>query len=217
MDFSDEAIYNEMLQGLGIFDDLLPVPKKGDKPVDKQTEPSKTDWEPPVQILGFQHLTHIRMERGYSPYKKIGYFSHLLDQYLGRNYEQSICPQVLKILKRHKLNVHKKNAYFLARKYLKQAGHTSPAYRRIFWALKKLGGYGLRISPQLEELIKADFEGLAELFDQKNFEGRKNMISYNLVMQIIFARHGVTSFYHLPGIKDSKKYQSLLDMYRELR
>lgn len=172
-------------------------------------------YEAPQYLPSFVQLTHIQPGRGFSPYKRLVHLQHHLDQLMGVGTSTKIALDTLKVIRKARINPKTPFAYQRSRLAIKRAGLGSPGYRKIFWALREMGGYQIKLTGNQEKNIKEDFLRLTEAFDR--MKQRKNFPSYYVMIQLLFSKWGVDCFYKLPTIKDSKKYEKLLGMYRELR
>ena len=170
-------------------------------------------------LPSFVHMTHLVPERSYVPYKRITHFVQHLAQVTGRNWREEDW-KVVDSLRREKVDVADPMAYFTVRRLLKRWGYTSPHYRRIFAMLRKMGsGSVLTLSYQQERVIRTDFLTLCRKFEHRHGHrgsGRKNFISYYLIVQLLLIKYGVESYYDLPSIKDNSKFRALIDMYKSL-
>lgn len=217
-----DPTYAEMLRELGIEvsdDEVLgEVLSGGD--AEMAVEAAVEEEERPKMIPGFQHMQHMYRERDYVPYRRVSHFVQMLDQTQGfPSGDREIGRDVLRLLRRKRVDPKHRMAYFRARRILKENGYSSPEYRRIFWALREMGGPVPSVDGSLIVRMQKDFEGLSKAFDvwRARKTGRKNFPSYYLIVQLMFKKYGVKSFYELPSIKDRKKFDKLMSMYRELR
>lgn len=166
------------------------------------------------EMVGFEHMTHLVPARPYAPYKRMTYFSQLLAQATGRNGDVAMMKPIISRLKRAGVKTGDEMAYFRIRRLLKKWGYTSPHYRQIFAMLRAMGGPVLKISYAYEVRIRADFANLCRAFEAGgSLHGRKNFMSYFLVMQLLVDKYKLRCFYKLPSIKDSQKFKSLVALY----
>lgn len=173
-------------------------------------------WEEPKYLPSFTHLTHLQADRGFVPYRRKTHFQHLLEQVQGCIDSSPIARKTLTTLRRARVNPKKPYAYHRSRLILKRKGMGSAAYRCIFWALKTMGGPVLKLKPAEETALKKDFDELCECFERSEGQ-RKNFLSYYVVLQLLLSKWKIPCFYKLPTVKDTKKFNRVLDMYRSMR
>lgn len=180
--------------------------------------PPSPTYEEYKALPSFQHLTHVQPERPRVPYKRTTHFAAHLAQVTGRVSTLSLPPGIVRRLRRAGVKPTKPDSYFRIRRLLKKWGNSSPEYRCIFTLLKKMGGPVVTLSYEQERAIRQDFEQLSRLWDRQKplGETRKNFPSYYLVVQLLFKKHGIQSFYTLPSIKDTKKFDSIVEAYQQV-
>ncbi len=218
-------VYAEMLRQAGFEaaaadleapEPIAPPPARSPTPPPPLPSPaSYMEYEPPQYLPSYTQLQHIKLERGFAPYRRQTHFQHHLDQLMGVGEPTPVSRKVLSLLRRAKLNVHAAFAYYRARAIVKRNGLGSHGYRQIFWALREMGGRVLQLTGEQEQAMKRDFEMLCEAFDRRRL--RKNFLSYPVVIQLLLSKYNVTSYYKLPSVKDERKYARLMEMYRQLR
>ena len=206
-----DPIYAQMLRDAGIEIDEAEVAMQPQ--VDEVFVPKEPEFEP---IMGFQHMTHITQPRKRVPYRRISHFEHVLDQVTGQVPDSVEYKECLRRLKRSHLNVHTPMAYFRARAILKRTDYTSPHYRCIFRALREMGGYAISLSHIERQNIINDFIHYDSIWKERRPAGRKNFISYHVMMRLLFTKHNVDMPYILPGVRDGRKFDTLMNYYRSL-
>ena len=180
---------------------------------DTQAYHPTTDEEPQRMIPSFVHMTHMTADRPYVPYKRMTHFIQHCVQVTGRNWSPELQP-IVRRLKKAGVKVKDPMAYFRVRRLLKKWGFTSPHYRTIFALLKQMGGEVVAVPYKYEMALRQDFERLCAAFDEsRSIHGRKNFLSYYLVVQLLLDKYKIRSFYKLPSIKDRVKFSSLVETY----
>jgi hypothetical protein len=216
----DYETYALMLRELGIevaAADVTPDAADVAPPLPLPREP-RNDFADEFEMqVGFEHMTHLVPHRPYAPYKRMTYFSQLLAQVTGRNGDEASMRPIISRLKRAGVKVGDEMAYFRIRRLLKKWGYTSPQYRQIFAMLKAMGGQVLKLTYGYEMRIRGDFSNLCRAFEKGgSLHGRKNFLSYFVVVQLLVKKYRLPCFYKLPSIKDTQKFQSLVDLYYKL-
>lgn len=215
----DYETYALMLRELGI--DVGPADVTPDDsdvaPPSPAAYTPRNDFEDFEMVVGFEHMTHLVPARPYAPYKRMTYFSQLLAQATGRNGDPAMMKPIISRLKRAGVKVGDEMAYFRVRRLLKKWGYTSPQYRQIFAMLRSMGGPVLKLTYGYEVRIRQDFSNLCRAFEKGgSLHGRKNFLSYFVVVQLLVKKYKLPCFYKLPSIKDSQKFASLVDLYHNI-
>ena len=226
-----EPIYASMLREIGITvsDEEIesatePLPRPASPPwVTDRTSPEFPNApsytalhpEPPDFVVGYVHMTHLQPPRRRQNYIARSHFQAVLAQVTGRLPSSPTLTDTYRILRRSRLNVHQPLAYFRARSILRRHGKTSPHYRCIFAALGMLGGPLPHVSSVVEQQICSDFDMLDQRWRTRPdmHVGRKSRPSFYCVVRFLFEKYGVKTFYAMPGLKDKKKYERVVELY----
>lgn len=170
-------------------------------------------------LPSFVHLTHLTRDRMHTPYRRATHFAHHMEQLTGRNADPTTLKPLIRRLKRAGVKADREPmAYYRVRRLLKRWGYGPREYRCIFAMLKAMGGPVLSLSYPQEQAIRSDFEALCAAFDQRREVqggggGRKNFLSYYLVIQLLLDKYRIPSFYRLPSVKDVGKFRAIMEHY----
>lgn len=175
--------------------------------------PSPRREEPPQQLPSFVHLQQLVQDPRHVPYKRASHFATHLAQLTGHAWHEDLLA-VERRLKKARVKVTDEMAYFRVRRLLKRWGYGSREYRCIFGILRHMGGAVLRLSYPQETALRQDFDRLSAAFDSaKPMHGRKNFLSYYLVVQLLLDKYKIRCHYKLPSIKDTNKFKALMAAY----
>lgn len=149
-------------------------------------------------------------------YKRITHFREHVRRYVGARFTD-IPAEVIESLKQNKdIDVEDPNCYEQVKKALKQLKKPK-LYKEIFTIIYELGGRPPKIDNIILDLYD-NFKAFDYYYEQFRKEtGRKNGISYYIVLDIILKEMGYESYYYLPYLKDEELRGKVLDIFSRIR
>ena len=196
--------------------EYLGMQHKDQPATDRDIQQKDTEYTP---IAQWKHVHgQCQPDDAKVPYKRRTHFLAHLNQLTGRNGITRLPKGLLAKIKRSRVDVTNPMAYHRIRRLMKKWGYSSTEYRHIFAVLRYRGGPVLTLTYQQERAIRQDFEELCDLFDRRRPLGyeRKAMMSYYLCIQFLLKKYHIYSYYVLPSIKDTAKFERLVQAYSDL-
>lgn len=149
-------------------------------------------------------------------YKRITHFREHVRRFAGARFTD-IPEEVIQSLKANQdIRVEDVNCYDQVKKALKQLKRPK-LYKEIFTIIYELGGRPPKIDHIINELYDK-FKAFDYYYEQiRKDTGRKNGISYYMVLDIMLREMGCESYYTLPYLKDEELRLKVLRIFERVR
>jgi hypothetical protein len=149
-------------------------------------------------------------------YKRITHFREHVRRYVGARFT-NIPEDVIEAIRDNtSVDVQSPTCYNDVKKALKQLKEPK-LYKEIFTIIYELGG----TAPKIDHIIQNLYDNYAAFdyyYEQiRKDTGRKNGISYYMVLDMMLKEMGYTPYYELPYLKDEELRQKVLDIFLRIR
>lgn len=224
----ESQIYSDMLSQLGIPLTPPSTPKKK-RLIIRVPIPLQFQMERYPMLPSYDQLKNSNFKSMYTPYKRMTHWTQHINQICGRGGTYSerkrngamvktviLPPEILGKCRAAMVDVNDPDCYFQVRHVLKH-WKKPKLYKHIFSIIRLLGGKTIHIPYYVESQMQNDFIKICYQFEKrKPFPGRKNFISYYVLIKLLFQKWQIQPYYNLPSVYARDKLERLVTMYNTL-